>query len=53
MERDGKLVLLIVPYGIETSMSADHLSLLIELLIVPYGIETLFFLCKLLVRRHF
>ena len=34
-------VLLIVPYGIETSM-ISQVSVLLSLLIVPYGIETSF-----------
>ena len=34
--------LLIVPYGIETSILFDEAKMIIILLIVPYGIETPF-----------
>ena len=35
------MVLLIVPYGIETLKAMTYLDLINHLLIVPYGIETL------------
>ena len=34
------VILLIVPYGIETIIACDDESYLVTLLIVPYGIET-------------
>ena len=36
------MVLLIVPYGIETGFCSSNRYAYIELLIVPYGIETNF-----------
>ena len=35
-------VLLIVPYGIETTSNKVNLIIILTLLIVPYGIETLY-----------
>ena len=39
------MLLLIVPYGIETYQVYPELQLVCQLLIVPYGIETLVSLC--------
>ncbi len=47
------IVLLIVPYGIETCYHTGNPLCVIELLIVPYGIETLIVHSHIVFIRHF